>query len=185
MSGGKVALDDPPPPRLAPYFRLCTWCVQHGAAPCGSRAPDASSDAQLGELAMAYAVQDSHHWECDMTKLEMVRPHSAVPALTPRAAAHRRAPPRTAARRRAPPRAAAHRAVPALCCAHTHHTHCTRRTYSSRTRSATGTRSSSRRSPTGRTRRSPSPRRRSSSASSSTPSSPSGRASSSCRWNSP
>ena len=22
---------------------------------------------------MAYAVQDSHHWECDMTKLEMIR----------------------------------------------------------------------------------------------------------------
>ena len=83
MNGAKAALDDPPPPRLAPYFRVCAWCVRHGAAPCGSHTPDATSDALLNELALAYTVQDSHHWECDMTKLEMVCLHVAAPTLTP------------------------------------------------------------------------------------------------------
>ena len=33
---------------------------------------------------MAYAVQDSHHWECDMTKLEMIRYwHALVVAPQP------------------------------------------------------------------------------------------------------
>jgi hypothetical protein len=167
INGAKAALDDPPPPRLAPYFRVCAWCVRHGAAPCGSHTPDASSDALLNELALAYAVQDSHHWECDMTKLEMVRLHAALPTLTPRAYAHCAVP--TLCRAYTMP--CLHYAVPTLT---------TLPTLAPLIRSASGTSSSSRRSPAGRTGRSPWPRRRTSSGSCSTPSCPSGRTTSSC-----
>jgi len=55
--------DDVPPPRLAPYFRLCAWCARRGAV---------SPSLRVEELQDLYALQDGHRFECDETKREML-----------------------------------------------------------------------------------------------------------------
>lgn len=55
--------EDVPLPRLAPYFRACSWCACHGS-------PAHAPTMEL--LLEAYMLQDACRYECDETKREML-----------------------------------------------------------------------------------------------------------------
>jgi len=70
----KAMLDEVPPMRLSPYFRVLTWCVRHGAEPTVPLVP----------LINLYDLQDGHHWDCDDTKLHLLQFwHAAALAQQP------------------------------------------------------------------------------------------------------
>ena len=69
---GKSSLDDQPSPRLAPYLRVCAWCVRHVPGLLLLSRPN-TAETRFVDVQVAYHFQDGHHWECDETKLEMIR----------------------------------------------------------------------------------------------------------------
>ena len=63
----KSLAEDAPPLRLAPYFRVLTWCARR------TRLAAYEPPGGAQQLLELYDVQDGHHWECDEAKKALVQ----------------------------------------------------------------------------------------------------------------